>query len=201
MISYKEPELVEHLKELPPLLRVCFAASCATRLFPLYEHFSEQTGRGNHRSLSAVLARLWEDLISGVVAHERLRADTASCMELIPAEDEAPWEEGQAYAEDAAAALAYSLRAFESGDAQEAAWAARRCYESLDHFATHKLGLDDEGTILAHPVIQSELRQQRDDLALLRGVRAEPQRWPEIMAAFRQRATLQGRQLLASLSS
>lgn len=95
------------------------------------------------------------------------------CMSLIPREDEGPWIEQQAAAEDAGTALAYALRCRKTGESQEAAWAARCCYEALDHFVINRDDIDvneagAEAAVVADPLVQAELARQQRDLDALR---------------------------------
>lgn len=171
--SYNEELLVAELGRLTALLRAVFAAACAERLMPAYDEFSRQTDRGNPAKLSAILSRLWEDLEGNEMSPPQLQQNIDSCMELIPQEDDGPWVPAQAAAEDAAGALAYALRCRQSGDAQEAAWAARRAYEAVDHFVVNREGIDvneagSERAVLTDPIVQAELSRQRRDLNELR---------------------------------
>jgi hypothetical protein len=88
---------------------------------------------------------------------------------LIPQEDDSPWVMEQASAEDAGAAVAYAMRCRQSGQAQDAAWSARRAYEALDHYVINRENIDTnkpgaEERVLGHPVVQAELARQRRDL-------------------------------------
>ena len=90
-------------------------------------------------------------------------------MGLIPREGEGKWVSEQAAAEDAAAALTYALRCRGTGAAEEAAWAARRGYEAIDHYvinleAKPVKGDPSEEQVLAHPLIQQELARQKRDI-------------------------------------
>lgn len=171
--SYNEELLVADLDRLAVPLRVVFAAACAERLKPAYEEFSKQTGRGDPAKLAAILNRLWEDLEGNEMSSPQLQQSIDTCMALIPQEDDGPWVSTQAAAEDAAAALAYALRCRQSGEAQEAAWAACRAYEAVDHFVINREDIDvneagSERAVLSHPIVQAELSRQRRDLNELR---------------------------------
>ena len=175
ILGFNEIELMGKLEQLPEDRRTAFAAACAERLLLAYARFSERTGRGNLDGLRTLLGRLWDDLAGSRFADEELDSVIEDCMGLIPPEDDEPWVIEQAAAEDAASAVAYALRCRRSGSAQEAAWAARRAYEALDHYVINREKMDlsiagIERRVLAHPVIQAELlRQQRDLHELLNG--------------------------------
>ncbi len=174
MLHYKEADLVRALARVAVRLRVAFAAACAERLLPAYEDFCKRARRGDQTALSGILKRVWEHLLSQEMTAEQIRTELNRCMALIPGEDDEPWVDEQAYAEDAASAVAYTLRALESREPQEAAWAARRAYEAADHYVTHRIGIEGELQVLAHPIVQAELARQRRDLDELRWAGQEP---------------------------
>jgi len=53
---------------------------------------------------------------------EQVHAELDRCMGLIPGEDDEPWVDGQAYADDAASAIAYTLRTLDTREPKEAVW-------------------------------------------------------------------------------
>jgi len=168
ILNYNEEQLARELARLAAPLRAAFAAACAERLKPAYDEFSKQTARVNPVQLSSILGRLWEDLDGNEMSSPQLQESIESAMELIPQGDDGPWVLTQA-AEDAAAALAYALRCRQTGEAQEAAWAARRAYEAVDHFVIDREKIDvneagSERAVLLHPIVQVELSRQRRDL-------------------------------------
>lgn len=181
-MHYDERELVARLEQLPPLLRAAFAAACAQRLLPAYVRFSERTGRGAPGELTAVLERLWRDLEGKPMGADGLQRALDHAAGLIPDENEGEWAEGQAQADDAAAAVAYAVRCRQTGEAQDAGWAGRRAYEALDHLLRYSedIGLGPGGPTarlppnlgalaevewaLVQPLIQAELARQRRDL-------------------------------------
>jgi uncharacterized protein YjaG (DUF416 family) len=86
-------------------------------------------------------------------------------------------EEGEsshlyAYAEDALASLAYTIRCLIEGSEKEAAWGARRAYEAVDQAAIRQLRIQPSGAaaeqkIVSHPYVQRELERQERDLKIL----------------------------------
>ena len=189
-IPFDEASVLRKLHGLAVASRVAFAAACAERLFPAYEAFSELAGRGDARALGDMLSRVWEDLLGRKMDPNELQADIECCMDLIPGEDEEPWLDDQPYADDAASAVAYTLRALQRADSQESAWAARRAYEAVDHHVTHRLGIDDEAQVAGHPVVEAELLRQRRDLDELDAAGDEP---AEAIVRLRDRAREEAR--------
>jgi uncharacterized protein YjaG (DUF416 family) len=177
ILQYDEVEIVQKLWQLPVRLRALFALLCALRVLPSYARFHSKTGRGDPLALEALSERLWQDLTGNTMAASELQLAVDSALRLVPAEDDGWDEETQPYAEDAAAALAYALRARVTGDPQEAAWSARRVYEAADHFALGNAGEapsspTDERRALSHAVVQGELARQQRDLRELAEVAA-----------------------------
>ncbi|WP_438023102.1 DUF416 family protein [Sorangium sp. So ce233] len=169
ILRFDEAHLIKDIDRLAPRLRVAFAASCAERLRPAYLAFSARSGGGNPGKFEAILDHLWRDLDRPTMADDEIGARIASCMGLIPQEDDGPWLSEQASAEDAGAALAYALQCLQSGESQEAAWAARRAYEALDHYVIAHENVDmkapgAETKVLSHPLVQAELGRQRRDI-------------------------------------
>lgn len=194
LLRYNEHELLLALEGLPAHLRVAFAALCAERLMPAYLTFSRKTGRGKPRVLVANLERLWRDIEGSEIAAEEIVMKTNESMALVPDEDDSPWVEEQACAEDAAAALAYAFRTRHTGRSQEAVWAARRAYEALARYASNREHIDmdkpcAEEVVASHPLVQAELARQRrdlDDLAMAAGTGDLDAK----LAALRERAKL-----------
>ena len=170
-MKYNEAELKKTLDALPNKLRVAFALLCAERLAPAYVPFSKRNGR-NPEGLASLLERLWQDLEGREMSKEDVQARLDQSLDLVPDEDEI-WIGLPFYAGDAAAAVAYAFSVRLTGDSQDAAWAARRAYEALDHFVIHKLGINfdiagAEEQVVMDPIIQRELGRQRRDLEELR---------------------------------
>jgi hypothetical protein len=185
MLHYDEAALARDLARVGTNSRVVFAASCAERLLPAYAEYCARVGRGDQAALPEILGQIWQHLLGDEMSTEELRLALRRCMALIPGEDDEPWVDEQAYADDAVSAIAYTLRALENGDPQEAAWAARRVYEAADHYVIHRLAVEGESPVLAHPIVQGELARQRRDLEELLGAQQES---AALFGSFRDRA-------------
>jgi uncharacterized protein YjaG (DUF416 family) len=191
ILRFNEGSLKAELNCIAVPLRVVFAAAVAERLLPAYVTFSHKTGRGNPDLLTQILERLWRDIDGIKMSPEELQQSIDLSMELIPKEDEKPWIPDQVWAEDAAVAVVYALSCRCSGKSQDAAWAAARAYDALDHFVITQEDIDPstagaEERILSNPLIQAEfMRQQRD----LRGlVAVDRQDQSTLIQKIRQRA-------------
>jgi len=167
---FDEEKLVSALQELSVNFRVAFAAACAERQLPTYRVFHERTGKGNPLVLRDALDRIWDDLGGRPLAPEEIKTAIDQCLAYMPGETDGGFSQHHAHAEDAAASVAYALRTRLTGEAQEAAWCARRAYESLDSHVVNELDVDPgepgaEDRIVRHSAIQRELSRQDRDLA------------------------------------
>jgi uncharacterized protein YjaG (DUF416 family) len=194
MERFDERDLIARLRALPPTARVAFAASCAERVLPGYDVYVRASTRGAHGVLRHALDRVHRHLNGDEMDAAEVRSRIDEVMQVIPVEGDGKWVQEQAYAEDAAAAVAYVLRAVESGDPQEAAWAARRAYEALDQYAINMGGIDvnqpgAEAAVLARAEVQAELSAQRADIEELeRATESRPVTAAESLVRLQERA-------------
>jgi hypothetical protein len=130
MLNYDESAIISRLRPLSKAGMAAFAYGCARRTEPLAESPSLAAAIDDAlKSLAAV--------ICGNAASAAGVRDALSRLELIEIDS------------DAHAAASYALRAWLTGQPQEAAWAARRAYEAADQISA----------------VQPELEAQRADLA------------------------------------
>jgi uncharacterized protein YjaG (DUF416 family) len=173
-LRYDEPGLVTALSSVLPTAQSIFAAACAERLLPVYRWFHERTGRGDPSALEDALAELWTDLEGQ--RSVQLESKQRMAEELVPHEDDS-WIDDCAYAQHAAAAVAYAIRSRLTESPMEAGWAARQVYEALDLWVTTRDDVDlnvpgAEEQVAADPLIQAELARQLRDIDALKGIPA-----------------------------
>lgn len=161
---FDEERLRERLSILSRPAVVAFAAACAARLENTAGNLSKE------QELKLLLSRTLDTAIAYL--DSRLPFDTITpeenLLSAMPDEDADP-ELSSAVAEDAAAAAVYTLRTIRDGDFQNAAWAARRAYETADREVLSTLNIgaigdSEEAYVLQHPVVQTELQRQARDL-------------------------------------
>ena len=191
-VRYDESAIITALEQFPVRLRATFAALCAERLLPAYILFGEQIDACDSRALIAILQRIWQYLEGNEMSAEELQTNLDTCIDLIPKEDEGEWVEQKAYAEDASSAVAYALRTIQNGEPQEAAWAARHAYETLDYYLTYREGphttdISEIERTMTHPLVQAELLRQQRDLDDLRKIAKTDDQAP-LLAELRSRA-------------
>ena len=132
--------------------RALFAAACAERLFGLY-------ALGERERLRAALDLAWAESDDAAA----LEGARQTAEALVPAED-ADWVEASAFAQNAAAAVAYALRTRLTDHPQEAAWAARQVYDAADYAAQQRVEGFDEEALAAQPIVQAALAGIAADL-------------------------------------
>jgi len=159
---------------------------------PAYRLFEKQAGRVAPNALERALEEVWAEPSRTENAVE-LERQIEAVMGLIPQEDgvEGPWTQEATNAQNAGMTVAYALRTKFTGDAQEAAWAARVAYEALDNFIINKEGIDtnrpgEELRVLSHPLVQAEFDRQERDLRELLAARGREV--AEVVKRIRDRA-------------
>lgn len=172
-LTFSEANLLSSLSGMEDRAMVAFAAACATRQLSCYEAYAAKFATPCAQEMGKYVAQVWEAIEHAGASDIDWQQSLESIMNLAPGESDS-WTPLHAYADDAIASLAYSVRCLIKKDAQEAAWAARRAYESVDQAAIKALnpelnGPESEARIRSHPVVQRELQRQLRDLQLLRG--------------------------------
>ncbi len=162
VISYDENTIKSVLDKLPSTQQVWFACACAERLMPLYDLFASSAGMGDVHALRRGLDVAW-DTSSTPIAAEAQRVVVEA---LVPHDDDADWSRWSAFAQNAAAAVAYSLRLVVSSDSQNGVWAARQLYEAADFVAqangeSPPNGGDNEAVVVALTAIADVLQAVR----------------------------------------
>jgi uncharacterized protein YjaG (DUF416 family) len=191
-LRFDEPDLVARLARLPSKLRVAFAALCAERQLPNYIQFSERSGWGNPNVLEGALESIWKDVQGQPLTKAELETILERCMESIP-NDEQDTKKEPAYAQDAAASVAYTIRARLADDPQEAAWAAQCAYNAVWYFLMSQIestSIEPEHVrfVHSHPLVQAELQTQQADLQELQLASAEKSLWVSVISKLRDRA-------------
>lgn len=164
--TFNKTSTLQKVSSLAPMARVAFAAACASRLFPVYEALPGNSEAAER--LKDALNSVWEAIVAKdyeVVFYER---QLDAVMELTQAEADTGTIES-AYREDAAAAVAYALRALITGSVEDPVWAVQRVFEALARSFMRQQGGSLKGTALVvelHklPEMQLEFSRQKRDL-------------------------------------
>lgn len=162
-LEFDEADLRARLSSIPAKSAAIFAYLCAARLVRTTEELANTPYLVKNIIAEANIA-LRRALVEGGRLPDSLEE---RLLDSSPTEEEDPSFEGAAL-EDAAAALVYTARSIVSSAAENAAFAARRAYETADRYASRSINEGEysdlaESVILSNPVVQRELeRQQRD---------------------------------------
>ncbi|WP_146069018.1 DUF416 family protein [Cryobacterium sp. M23] len=189
MRTYDERAVLARLEPLDRRAKTAFAAACAQRLFPLFERYARVVNHpAQSQRLALILAGAW-DLASGQADDMQQMEAEASTM--VPDEDDDGWVLESGYAQNAAAAVAYTISTWRKDDAQHAVWAALQMYEVADYaFWRTKPNADvnDRGpdsAVLRSEFVQTALSAIDRDLD---AAASSPLSWLEL----RQRTTSEG---------
>jgi len=202
LMTFDENGIVRQLEQVAKPVRGAFAAAAAERLMPMYLRFHERTTQGDPARLENALEAAWRG-VSGQSRDDELGSWQAVAEALVPDEDDS-WTDDSAFAQHAAAAVAYALRSLRSTDPREAGWAARQVYEAADYAELARKGAVDinepgaERRILTSDLVQFALAGIHEDLAaaLAAGGRAN-----DIPASMRVRAREGGQRLRQLVSA
>ena len=191
VLQFSHDDLSKKLSSLPRRLRTAFAAACAQRLMPAYAASASRNLNANPQQAIKILTELWNDIQCGSSDPSKLKRDVEICETLIPDHD-GSYFDGFEHADNATCSLAYAVESELKGGAEEAAWAAERCFESLFHAVKNTFGDGrspaEMARILSVPLIQAELRRQAADLADLQLAAKNPGSEAAIIARIRRRA-------------
>jgi uncharacterized protein YjaG (DUF416 family) len=170
MIKFEEKILVARLARVSSSSRAMFSLCCATRQTTAWEEYAKHFCPDDEGAFKEVVECIWNALGSNVVPLN-WTSTLEEVMDLFPGE-QSESSNLHAYAEDALASLAYTIRCLIEGSEQEAAWGARRAYETADQAAIRKLGIHPQGAaaeqqILTHLFVQRELERQERDIQTL----------------------------------
>lgn len=191
--QFVEGEARDLLEKLPPKLRVVYAACCAERLIPNYARYTARTGYGNPALLMGALDMLWRHLEGEEYSDEAIKTIISQCMFVTPEQEGWPWSEETSRASDAAVATIYALEAHSSETCQEALWAGRTVFDSLDEHIVDIIGVNvadpsSSRMIREHPLFQEEVKRQRRDLNDLLRIAGTPDLLVRFMRELRERA-------------
>ena len=174
MQIYDENKTKQFLLELDPKSRVAFAAAAATRQLCCYEILMKSLKR-DFNFLYDTANLLWSSINSDIVDSDFWLRKIDEIQKLFPNNGENEWVDASpdkgwliyAASDDAIVSWIYAARCLLSKDVQDAVWAARRAYESVDQVAISFLKINptkNEVAVLRHEIVQRELSRQNIDL-------------------------------------
>jgi uncharacterized protein YjaG (DUF416 family) len=170
MEVFDEKRLEKSLRKLPAWKQVAFMALLGARMLPNYRRFSAETGFGDVSVLEESFDAAWTWIESGR-SPAKLTALLKACERQAPdpGEFSSPYRSA---ALDAANVAEATLDAIVRPDQVNLTEAATLARDTVDMFAQDLMDLDQnvpgyQEVVLRHPLVQRELRQQREDLEML----------------------------------
>lgn len=190
---FNERKLRAWLEPLSRRQRAAFALACCERLYPSLTALHGETGAGDPDGLRRVLDAAWAFLDGRDLAAD-LPALAGQCRCAAPA-GEPPGSPHAGPAASAALAASLLLEVIGTGSLDKAIEAAAAASEAAESWAQCDLELapdapDADQRIAAHPLVQQELRHQREDIRLLHRTSLEqPGSAAELRRRWSDRAT------------
>jgi len=170
METFDEDRLRQSLTRLDPWRQVAFMALCCERMVPNYDRFAADSGFGDSQVLRRGIDAAWSWLESDR-APDDLKSIRAQVEQQAPNTEDfsSPFTSA---ALDAANAVASLLEAVDDPDGADPVEVASLARDTVDLYVQEIESLDPndrglEDAIRRHPLMQAELRRQRDDLAYL----------------------------------
>ena len=170
-LIFDRNDLSKSLHPLNEWKQVAFALAICERLYPNYVAFSEETTWGDTEKIRACLDIAWQCL-SDRTLHLR-RTEAASACEAAAPDTEDFQSKYTSAALDTALSTANLMRLLSSFDHEKVLEIAETAYETADLFTFSNVETaaivtaEDERNSLSHPIVQGELRQQKQDIEQL----------------------------------
>lgn len=168
MFKFDEEALLQSLLASTLQQQAAFALAAATRQLTSFERVARLQGWPFSNEPRSITVDLWNVATTKLhVDATKWRSTLEDIFSWIPTEDDESWNIQFAFVQDCLYSLCYCVRLILSGDPQEAVWAAKSAYEAADQAAIRVLHVDIsrpevEHEILAHGIVQRELKRQND---------------------------------------
>lgn len=170
-IMFDPVALKNLLTKLAPQQRLAFSLSCGERLYPNYVAFAAEQGWGEPSALRSALDLVWDVILDQPHSQADVRELKKRVEEAEPDTEDFGTILGSS-ALDAAATAGLVLVLLEADDPDVAVEIASLARDSVDMYIQVIEHLDPSDTelerkILRHPLMQAELRRQREDVRQL----------------------------------
>lgn len=167
-LTFNAVVLRNRLDQLLDEQQLAFGASCSERLLPNYLAFLNDTGWGNIEPLRRALDLVWAFLGGQSYSDESVRELTTLCEEVAPDSDDFT-SLYVSLAQDACFSICGLLDFLLDSDVNKILQAATYAISSVDLYVQEIESMDSnapdlEREILMHPLMQRELKKQREDL-------------------------------------
>lgn len=170
-----DPDIVrDRISHLPKEAHLAFLLSLAERLLLNYVAFSREERWGDAQALRAAVDLGWTALKGADMDEATITRALTSCEAVTPDTENFKSQFASA-ALDAAVTAALVLEFIKHSDSEKVIEAASLAHDTVDMFVQEREDWDPqdpdlERKILSHPLMQRELRRQREDLDFLEGM-------------------------------
>jgi uncharacterized protein YjaG (DUF416 family) len=169
--AFDEESLLAKVRPLGVKLRVAFLLSIAERLKGNYLAFKKETKAGDVKALEDALASGWRFVAGGEVHEKAIESGIERCEGAAPDSEEHD-SLLLSSALDAASCAGLVLELIRDNDPELVVDGASLARDTIDRYITEKDDLDPsdarfEERILEHPLMQAELKKQREDIESL----------------------------------
>ena len=176
VLEFDRENLRGVLQRLAPWKQAAFALSICERLLPNYVAFVRETSWGRAETIEKCLSAAWRRLNDGST-QIRLSEAADACDAAAP-DTESFQSKYTSAALDAALSAANMMRVLNELDTDKVIEIAESAYDTVELFVSQTdtasiVTTEDRKRILEHPLVQNELRHQREDLNLLSGLDGE----------------------------
>ncbi len=171
--EFSEVLLKSKIEPLSPNHRILFTLSCCERLYPNYLMFFKNHRWGKPEILRYALDRVWSCL-EGDEIIEEIDALIKKCEEVTPNTEDFD-SINVSSALDAASSVMLILELLEGHSIARILEVASLSRDTVDMYLQELENMEPndpmlEEKILNHPLMQRELKQQREDLELLKSI-------------------------------
>ena len=167
-LAFNADDLRTRLGQMRDQQQLAFGAACSERLLPSYLAFVSDTGWGDSAPLREALDMVWTFLDGQSSSKESVRQLTTLCEASIPDSDSFS-SLYTSLAQDACFSICALLDFLLDSDVGKIVEAATFATDSVDLYVQEIDNMDANGPdleqqILAHPIMQRELKTQREHI-------------------------------------
>lgn len=187
-LSFNKDSLARELERLDRTRKIAFGVACCERLLPHYLTFKDEVRWGDEQPLMKALNRVWEHLLGGELTKDEIRTLTNKCESVAP--DSEDFESiHTSFAQDATFSVCAVLDYVAQDDVERITQVAAFAIDTVDLYVQESQNMNPndpqlEQKILRHPLMQQELKRQREDIELLKNLDLERE---DVIQDLRQR--------------
>ena len=171
LLRFDRNELTDKLRCLSDKKRLAFALTCCERLVPNYRKFQSETKWGDIGLIESLMDQLWKAAAGSQVGEQELAELSRQCEACAPDADDFD-SLYVSSAQDACLAMCQVFDYVHDQNLEHLTQAASYAIDSVDLYVQETENMqpnteDLEGRILAHPLMQNEIKKQAQAITQL----------------------------------